>query len=330
MMTAIPVTVDNFVRAESDMYFNRMASIDGGFAKYNHHRELMSVARQPVIRGNRDTIYSPSVFDLDAGPVTVTMPDPGTRLMTMLVIDQDHYVHGVFYGAGEHTFSREQIGTRYVALPIRTLVNPHDPADVRRVHALQDAVLVRQKSPGRFELPVWDQSSQKRLREALLVLGETVPDTRGMFGARNAVDPVRHLIGTALGWGGNPEKDALYLNVTPAKNDGGTVYRIRVTDVPVDAFWSISVYNAQGYFEPNARGAYSVNNITATKEADGSIIVQFGGCDSHAPNCLPITRGWNYLVRLYRPRAEILDGTWIFPTAQPAAIATPLAVPTTV
>ena len=72
-MTAIPVTVDNFVRAESDMYFNRMASIDGGFAKYNHHRELMSVARQPVIRGNRDTIYSPSVFDLDAGPVTVTM-----------------------------------------------------------------------------------------------------------------------------------------------------------------------------------------------------------------------------------------------------------------
>jgi hypothetical protein len=173
MMTAIPVTVANFVRAESDMYFNRMASIDGGFGKYHHHhRELMSVARQPVIRGNRDTIYSPSVFDLDAGPVTVTMPDPGARFMTLLVIDQDHYLHGVFYGAGEHTFSREQIGTRYVALPIRTLVNPNDPADVRQVHALQDAVTVRQKSAGRFELPVWDQASQKRLREALLVLGE--------------------------------------------------------------------------------------------------------------------------------------------------------------
>src|SRR5262245_60302368 len=220
MMTAIPVTVDNFVRAESDMYFNRMASIDGGFGKYNHHRELMSVARQPVIRGNRDTIYSPSVFDLDAGPVTVTMPDPGTRFMTMVAIDQDHYVHGVFYGPGEHTFSREQIGTRYVALPIRTLVNPNDPADVRQVHALQDAVTVRQKSAGRFELPVWDHASQKHLREALLILGETVPDTRGMFGARDGVDPIRHLIGTALGWGGNPERDALYLNVTPAKNDG--------------------------------------------------------------------------------------------------------------
>jgi hypothetical protein len=34
---------------------------------------------------------------------------------------------------------------------------------------------------------------------------------------------------------------------------------------------------------------------------------------------LPADRaGWNYTVRLYRPRAEILDGTWTFPQAQPA------------
>jgi hypothetical protein len=59
------------------------------------------------------------------------------------------------------------------------------------------------------------------------------------------VDPVRHLIGTAAGWGGNPDKDATYLNITPAKNDGTTVYKVVVKDVPVDAFWSISVYNAR-------------------------------------------------------------------------------------
>ena len=28
-------------------------------------------------------------------------------------------------------------------------------------------------------------------------------------------------------------------------------------------------------------------------------------------------KGWNYMVRLYRPRKEILDGTWKFPEAQP-------------
>ena len=100
-----------------------------------------------------------------------------------------------------------------------------------------------------------------------------------MFGTRERVDPVRHLIGTAIGWGGLPEKDAFYLNITPAKNDGATVYRVNVKDVPVDGFWSISVYNAEGYFQPNQHDAYSLNNITALKDADGSVTIQFGGCD---------------------------------------------------
>ena len=78
--------------------------------------------------------------------------------------------------------------------------------------------------------------------------------------------------------------------------------------MPVDGFWSVSVYNAAGYYEPNKYNAYSLNNITAKKGADGSVAIQFGGCDGKIPNCLPIMKGWNYLVRLYRPRAEILDG----------------------
>ena len=102
---------------------------------------------------------------------------------------------------------------------------------------------------------------------------------------------MRHLIGTAAGWGGNPDKDAIYLNVTPAKNDGTTVYRLTVKDVPVDGFWSVSVYNAEGYFEKNHYNAYSLNNITAKKSEDGSIAIQFGGCDGKIPNCLPIMTG---------------------------------------
>ena len=50
--------------------------------------------------------------------------------------------------------------------------------------------------------------------------------------------------------------------------------------------------------------------------ADGSIAAQFGGCDGKVPNCIPITQGWNYTVRLYRPRAEILNGSWTFPEPQ--------------
>lgn len=151
------------------------------------------------------------------------------------------------------------------------------------------------------------------VREHLLALATTLPDTKRMFGSKDVVDPVRRLIGSASAWGGNPENDALYLNVTPANNDGKTIYRLAVKDVPVDGFWSVSVYNAKGYFEPNSLNGYTLNNITGKASPDGSIDVQFGGCDGKLPNCLPIVKGWNYLVRLYRPRAEILDGRWTFP-----------------
>jgi hypothetical protein len=70
-------------------------------------------------------------------------------------------------------------------------------------------------------------------------------------------------------------------------------YTLTVRDGPVDGFWSVSVYNAAGYFEPNERNANSVNNITAVPNDDGSVTVNFGGCDDDRPNCLPIAEGWN-------------------------------------
>ncbi|MBP1873581.1 hypothetical protein J2Z19_003296 [Ensifer adhaerens] len=310
------VGVDNFVRAESDMYISSMVK-DAGLGKFLHRREPASIDNQTVIRLNRDTLYSSAVFDLDAGPVTITMPDAGKRFMSMQVVNEDHYVPQVTYDAGEHTLTREGVGTRYVVVGVRTLVDPADPKDVEDVHALQDAIKVSQKSIGTFEIPAWDPASQKTVREALLVLGSTMPDFKKAFGTKDEVDPVRHLIGTATGWGGNPDKDAVYLNITPAKNDGATVYKLDVKDVPVDAFWSVSVYDAAGYYEKNPYDAYALNDITAKKGADGTIAIQFGGCDGKIENCLPTTKGWNYTVRLYRPRQEILDGKWQFPEPSP-------------
>ena len=312
----VPVTVDNFIRAESDLYFSNMVK-DGSFGKFLHRREPAAIDNQTVIRLNRDTLYSAAVFDLDAGPVTITMPDADGRFMSLMIINEDHYIPAVFYGAGSHTFTRQKIGTRYMVAAIRTFMNPVKPDDLKEVHELQDAIQVSQKDAGKFEAPDWNQASQKKVRDALLVLGDTLPDLRKAFGRKEDVDPVRHLIATASAWGGNPDKDAMYLNITPAQNDGVTPYQLTVKDVPVDAFWSISIYNAKGYFEPNTENAYSLNSVTAKKNADGSVTVRFGGPDDKAANYLPIVKGWNYMVRLYRPRAEILNGTWKFPDAQP-------------
>jgi hypothetical protein len=314
---AIPVTADNFMRAESDVYLAALVK-EGGLGKFFHRREPAAIDNQTVIRLNRDTLYSSAVFDLEAGPVTVTLPDAGKRFMSMQIINQDHYVPEVVYGAGSYTFDKDKAGTRYIVAAIRTLVDPSDPTDVDQVHALQDAIKVNQKDRGSFKIPNWDQPSQKKVRDALLVLGATLPDFKKAFGTRDEIDPVRHLIATASAWGGNPDKDATYLNVTPNKNDGRTVYRLDVRDVPVDGFWSVSVYDAEGYYRPNSRNAYSLNNITAKKAQDGSVAIQFGG-ESNTANCLPIVPGWNYTVRLYRPRPAILNGTWNFPEPRPVA-----------
>lgn len=95
-----------------------------------HSRQLTPVDRHFVQRPNRDTLYSTEVFDLDARPVTITLPDAGKRFLTMVVIDEDHDVFTVVYGAGGHTLARAKIGTRYALGAIRILVDPSDPQDV--------------------------------------------------------------------------------------------------------------------------------------------------------------------------------------------------------
>ncbi|MGM4989585.1 DUF1254 domain-containing protein [Tardiphaga sp. 841_E9_N1_2] len=315
----VPVTVENFTRAESDVYFAKLVKESGGLSKYHHAREPASIDNQTVIRMNRDTLYSTAVFDLDAGPVTITLPNSGKRFMSMQVVNEDQYTVEVVYGAGSYKLTRQKVGTRYAATFLRTLVDPANPKDVEQVQALQDGVKIRQKDVGKFEIPNWEPDSHKKVREALLVLAATLPDYKRAFGTKQSVDPIRFILGAASGWGGNPDKDATYVSIIPPKNDGEGVYKLTVKDVPVNGFWSVSVYNGQGYFEKNPYNAYSINNITGQKNPDGSITIQFGGCDGKVPNCLPIMKGWNTAARLYRPRDEILKGTWKFPEMKPAS-----------
>jgi hypothetical protein len=310
-----PVTVENFVRAESDVYMASTIKTFDAFGKFTHNRTPTPIDRQTVIRMNRDTLYSAAVFDLDAGPVTVTLPDAGDRFLTMQVINQDHFTPMVVYGGGAYTLTKEVCGTRYVIAAIRTLADPDDPKDLAAAAALQDAIQVKLTALGEFKVPQWDSVSQKTVRDALIKLAETLPDKNRMFGKRGEVDPVRHLLGSASAWGGNPDKDAIYLNLTVPNNDGKTAYSLKVTDVPVDGFWSVCVYNADGFFEANSQNAYSINNLTAKRSPDGSITIHFGDCADRQANCLPIMPGWNYMVRLYRPQESVLDGRWQFPAA---------------
>lgn len=307
----VSVTWDKFVRAESDKMMSSYAT-KGAFGKFFHIRAVTPIDEQNVIRMNRDTRYSMGIFDL-TNPVTITLPDAGKRFMSMQVINQDEYTKSVLYDSGDYTFTRESIGTRYFCIIIRTLVNGDDEKDNKIVTDLQNNMKVKQTSSGKYEIPNWDKESQDKLRDAINVLASTLTDTRKCFGDVDEVDEIAHLLGAAYGWGGNPAYAAMYLNTVPEKNDGQTPYVLTVKDnVPVDGFWSISVYNEKGYFEQNKYNAYTVSNVTGKKDKDGSIIIHFGG-DPGQSNFVPITKGWNYIVRLYRPHKEIINGTYKFP-----------------
>jgi hypothetical protein len=118
-------------------------------------------------------------------------------------------------------------------------------------------------------------------------------------------------------WGGLPTSEASYIGVDPKVSPGD--YELVFNDVPVDAFWSVSVYNARGFFEPNEKNLYTVNSVTGERNADGSVTVRFvASADGEVPaNAIVTPEGWNYLIRLYRPRAEILNGRWTPPPLMP-------------
>lgn len=309
------VNVDNFARAETSRMFAAIGAQAGGTGRWLHNRTPTPLDNQPVIRQNRDTLYSTVLFDASQG-ATLTIPDAGDRYLSVMVVTEEHHVPVVLHDPGEHRLHADDLGSRFVLLAARILVDPDDEADVAAVNALQDGLALEAASAEPYVMPDWDEASLAETRQALLTLARGLGGFAGAFGRREDVDPVRHLLGTAAGWGGLPESEAFYMNVEPRLPVGE--YVLTVGDVPVDAFWSVTIYNADGYLE-DAGGLVSVNSVTADRNPDGTVTLSFGGPDDGRPNRLGIMDGWNYIVRLYRPRPAVVDGTWTFPQARPVA-----------
>ena len=84
---SIAVNVDNFVRAETDRMFAALQADAGGVNRLNHNRTPTPIEHQPVIRMNRDTLYSFALVDISQG-ATVTIPDSGDRYLSVMVVNQ--------------------------------------------------------------------------------------------------------------------------------------------------------------------------------------------------------------------------------------------------
>src|SRR5690606_27550442 len=131
--------------------------------------------------------------DLAAG-ATLTLPDPGGRYLSAMVVNEDHFVEAIFHDAGDHELKAEDLGSRYVVVAMRILVDPADPNDIAAVAALQDRITLSSRSAEPFRCPEYDTTSLDETRDALLALARNLSGFDHMFGAHDEVDPVRHLI----------------------------------------------------------------------------------------------------------------------------------------
>ena len=307
------VNVDNFRAAETARVFDDILKRSGGINQWFHYREPTGVDNQPVIRMNRDTLYSSANLDISQG-ATVTLPDAGDRYMTVMAVNSEHYINRVFSEPGTYELTVEEHGTPFINLSARTFVDPADPRDVAEVNRLQDQLGIHANSSEPYTHPVYDEESLNATRDALLRLAAGLPDSDHTFGKRSDVDATRHLIGTALGWGGLPESEAYYYIESDPQSVGR--YTFTFQNVPVDAFWSVTIYNRDGYLEPNPYDSHNRNSVTSVADSNGGVTLNLSPEGEGLTNHLYTMDGWNYTLRLYQPRRSVIDKTWKPPTPQ--------------
>jgi hypothetical protein len=143
-------------------------------------------------------------------------------------------------------------------------------------------------------------------------------DTMGVYGNYY----LKRAIVAQLGLGANLPEDAIYpLNLadeTGRPLDGTSKYTIHFdkgATPPVNAFWSLTLYDSDGFQVANSFNRFAVSSWMPFKyNPDGSLDLYFQnespGANKEA-NWLPAPKGsFNLTMRLYGPKSEALTGKW--------------------
>jgi hypothetical protein len=172
-----------------------------------------------------------------------------------------------------------------------------------------------ESAPGdALKLMAWKTSSLSRVENGWSMN----TDTMGVYGNYY----LKRAIIAQLGLGANLPEDAIYpLNLADGAGkplDGASGYVLHFekgATPPVNAFWSITLYDAEGYQVANSLNRFAVSSWMPFKyNPDGSLDLYFQntspGADNEA-NWLPAPKGpFNLTMRLYSPRSEALTGHW--------------------
>ncbi len=200
-----------------------------------------------------------------------------------------------------------------VALMKRIGIEPGKPFDIEK---LDPAV--------KKGLSTAQQDAQKLMQAKFSSLGRIVnnwtlnTDTMGVYGNYY----LKRAIVAQRGLGANLPDDAIYpMNLgdsTGKPLDGANRYTIHFekgATPPAGAFWSVTLYDAQGYQVANPLNRFAVSSWMPLKyNADGSLDLYFQadspGAEKEA-NWLPAPKGpFNLTMRIYAPKPQVLLGQW--------------------
>ncbi|MGA8890464.1 MAG: DUF1254 domain-containing protein [Anaeromyxobacteraceae bacterium] len=312
-MELVEVTPETYIRAETDRNFQNFLGLTGGVNRFFHIRKPTPLDKQTVIRMNLDTLYSGAVVDTSKG-ATITIPEvPAGRFISAQVVDNDHYCPATFYEAGTH---RIESDTRYAAVIVRIQVfDPKDPAEVALVNGLQDGLVLQAGSAEPLPPSKWEPKSLQALTDRYNEEAKALAGFKGLMGRRGKVDEARRHLVAAAGWGLNPDEDATYF-MYAGEHDAAKAYVATYPVPETRAFWSITVYGADGYMKSENA---ILNSSSAKLNPDGTFTAHFGSkalCGD-VPNRLDVTPGWNFVMRVYRPGPSVLDGSYVLPAATP-------------
>ena len=307
------VTDENYGLAESEVIFAgyvkkiAAATNSDGVGVWMHLKKGADPKDRTIMRINFDTIYSVAIIDLTEDAV-LTMPETNGRYQSAWIITDEHYNPMAFVEPGTYTLTQENVGRRYIMLSIRTQANTADPADLAIANTLQEQLKLEQKDRGSFEVSGnWDMEEILAMRAKYQEIAkkEGITSER-MFGKKGEVPLKDHNAGTASGWGGLTAERAVYPTNYAESTEPQT---FTLKDVPAKAFWSITVYDADGYPQGDV---YNINSQFAVPNEDGSVTIHFGG-DKNAVNYMDIFEGWNFALRIYEPGEAYFNGEWVMP-----------------
>jgi hypothetical protein len=250
-----------------------------------------------------------------AEPVVGTV-DPGVDMKTPPKITVDAMPAAKFFAAAAEILKSQPphvTDQPIVALMQRIGIERGKSFDIDKVDPAIKAGLESAPEDA-LKLMAWKSASLARVANGWSMN----TDTMGVYGAYY----LKRAIITQFGLGANLPEDAIYpLNLadeTGKPLDGGSDYVLHFekgATPPVDAFWSVTLYDAEGYQVANSLNRFAVSSWMPFKmNPDGSLdlYVQNAspGADKEA-NWLPAPKGpFNLTMRLYAPGTEALVGKW--------------------